>query len=46
MNGNKRKLCTGSTVDFCSCKIDISAVHGGRMPRAHGCAGAAWFRLV
>ena len=34
MHANKHKLCTGSTVDFCSCKIDISAIHGGCMQRA------------
>ncbi len=27
-------------IDICSCNIYTSTIHGGRMPRAHGCAVA------
>jgi hypothetical protein len=33
-------LCTGCTVENCSCIFYISTIHGGRMPRCHGWQGA------
>ncbi len=38
----KERLCQDVRSFFAPCKNDISTIHGGRMPRAQGSAGAAW----